>query len=44
MAAVTDLEPTDLSDVSFLERLISAALKVHLAEGEKKTQDLTLAR
>jgi hypothetical protein len=44
IAAVTDLESTDLNDVSFMERLIPAALKVHLGEGEKKTQDLTLAK
>jgi len=44
MAAVTDLEPTDLSDASFMERLISTALKVHLDDGETKTQDLRLVR
>jgi hypothetical protein len=44
MAAVADLEPSDLSDVPFMERLVSAAIKVTLGEGEKKTQDLTLAK
>ena len=44
MAAVTDLEPADLSDASFMERLISTALKVHLDDGEKKTQDLRLVK
>ena len=37
-------EPTDLTDVSFMERLIPSALKVRLENGEKKTQDLTLVR
>jgi hypothetical protein len=44
IAALTDMEPSDLLDASFIERLIPAALPVHLNDGEKKTQDLRLAR
>jgi hypothetical protein len=44
IAALTDLEPADLIDVSFMERLIPAALPVHLNDGEKKRQDLRLVR
>jgi hypothetical protein len=40
---VTDLDPNDLSDLTFLEQLAVSALKVTLADGEKKTQDLRLA-
>ena len=44
IAALTDLEPSDLINESFMERLVPAALPVHLNDGEKKTQDLTLVR
>jgi hypothetical protein len=44
IAALTDLEPLDLGDAAFLERLIPATVRVHLNEGEKKTQDLKLAK
>ncbi len=44
IAALTDMEPTDLGDASFLERLIPAAVPIHLSEGEKKTQDLRLVK
>ncbi|HKV98429.1 MAG TPA: carboxypeptidase-like regulatory domain-containing protein [Vicinamibacterales bacterium] len=44
IAALTDMEPMDLGDASFLERLMPAAVAVHLNEGEKKTQDLKIAR
>ena len=43
-AIVTDMEPSDLIDVSFMARLSPAALPVHLDDGEKKIQDLRLAR
>jgi len=42
LAAVTDLESSDLSDQAFLEALVRAAAPVSLADGEKKTQDLRL--
>jgi hypothetical protein len=44
IAALTDMEPTDLGDASFLERLIPGAVPIHLNEGEKKTQDLKLVK
>jgi hypothetical protein len=44
LAAVTDLESTDLGEASFMERLIPTALAVRLDEGEKKTQNLVLAK
>jgi hypothetical protein len=43
VAALTELEANDLSDPSFLEAIIPAAIKVTLADGEKKIQDLKLA-
>ena len=39
-----DLEPSDLIDRSFMERLIPVSLLVHLNDGEKKTQDLRLVK
>ena len=44
IAALTDLDPADLNDASFLERLVPAAAKVHLNDGEKKVQDLRLVK
>ena len=44
LAALTDVELSDLSDTSFLERLIQGAAPVRLGDGEKKTQDLRLVR
>ena len=43
VAALTEFEPSDMYDASFLEQLIPASFKITLAEGEKKTQDLRLA-
>jgi len=43
LTAVTDYDPTDLYDPSFLEQLQAAAYKLTLADGEKKKQDLKLA-
>jgi hypothetical protein len=40
VAAVDDLEPSDLGDSSFLSRLLAAALQVSLEAGETKVQDL----
>ena len=42
LAALTDIEPSDLGDDAFLEALIAAAWPVRLSDGEKKTQDLRL--
>jgi hypothetical protein len=44
IAALTDMEPADLTEASFVESLIPGALPVHLNDGEKKTQDLRLSR
>jgi uncharacterized protein (DUF2141 family) len=44
IAALTDLDPSDLTDVSFMEHLIPAALPVHLNDGDKKTQDVKLVK
>jgi hypothetical protein len=43
MAAVTDLEPGDWGDASFLEAVAAAAFKITLGEGERKVQDLKIA-
>jgi hypothetical protein len=43
LAAVDDLDPQDLTDQKFLETVAGASLKLTLAEGEKKRQDLRLA-
>ena len=40
MAAVEDLDSTDLGDPAFLSQLLSAAYKLTLADGERKRQDL----
>jgi protocatechuate 3,4-dioxygenase beta subunit len=40
LAAVDDVEPGDWFDWSFLQRIEPIAIKVTIAEGEKKTQDL----
>jgi hypothetical protein len=44
IAALTDLEPADLFDHTFMERLTSGAIRVPLAEGERKSQDLRLLK
>ncbi len=43
VAALTDFEPNDIFDASFLDQLIGASFKITLGEGEKKTQDLKLS-
>ena len=42
LAVLTDLEPSDLGDASFLETLAAAAVTVVLGEGERKTQHLRI--
>lgn len=44
VCALTDLEPAQLYTSAFLEPLMASSYKIALAEGEKKTQDLKLAR
>jgi len=43
VAAVTRLEPGDLSNRRFLEELLPASLRITIRDGEKKTQDLKLS-
>jgi len=38
-----DINPQDLRDPSYLESLVPASIKISLAEGEKKSQDLKLS-
>jgi len=40
LAAVDDAEPGEWYDPSFLQRLLPSAIKLTIAEGEKKVQDL----
>jgi hypothetical protein len=44
VCAMTDLEQNLLYTAAYLEPLIAASIKLNLAEGEKKTQDLKIAR
>jgi len=43
MAAVTDLAPGETNDPAFLDLLVPASVKLTLAAGETKTQDLKIA-
>ena len=40
IAALSDLDPLEWQDPAFLAQVVPAAIKVTLAEGEKKTQNL----
>ena len=42
VAALTDLDPDDLLDPSVLETLAPSAVKVSLADGEQKSQDMRI--
>ena len=44
IAALTDVDEADLLDTSFLEALAPAAVRVALADGEDKRQDLRIGR
>ena len=39
LAVSADLDPAQLGEASFLESLVAAAVKVTIAEGERKVQD-----
>jgi hypothetical protein len=43
LAALTDYEPSEVMKPEFLEQLAAVAMKVSLAEGEKKQQDVKIA-
>ena len=42
LAALTDVSPADLANPAFLEQVVPAAIKLTVAHGEKKTQDLRI--
>jgi hypothetical protein len=44
VAALSDLDPAEWQDPAFLDQVAPSGVKVTLAEGEKKTQDLRIAR
>jgi Carboxypeptidase regulatory-like domain len=44
LAALTDVEPGDLADAAFLAALAPGSVRVSLADGESKLQDLQVAR
>jgi hypothetical protein len=44
LAAATDLEPADMEDVRFLAELAAQAMRITIADGEKKTQDIKIGR
>ena len=43
LAALTDVDQDEWQDMAFLEGLVPASIKVTIAEGEKKVQDLRIA-
>jgi hypothetical protein len=43
LAALTDLDPADLEDASFLESLVPSAVPVTLGEGERVVRDIRIA-
>jgi len=44
VAAITDAEPNEWQQASFLEQLVTASVKITIAEGQKLRQDLRIAR
>ena len=42
LAALTELDPAQLGDPSFLESLVPAAVKLAIGEGERKVQDFRI--
>jgi len=42
VAALSDLDPLDLLDLTFLEQIAPAGVRVTVTEGEKKVQDLRI--
>jgi hypothetical protein len=43
LAALTDLAPDDVRDAEFLAQAVSTAVRVTIAEGEQKVQNLRIA-
>ncbi len=44
LAAVTDVEPGEWYDPGFLQKIVPGAIPLAIAEGEKKVQDIRIAR
>jgi hypothetical protein len=42
IAALTDLDPAAWQEPTFLEQVAPAALRISIAEGQKKNQDLRI--
>lgn len=42
IAALTDVDPSDLNNTKFLDEIVPASLRVTIADGETKTQDLRI--
>ena len=43
LGVLTDADPAQLSDASFLEQLAATAIRITLGEGERKVQDIKMA-
>jgi uncharacterized protein (DUF2141 family) len=43
IAAVTDVEPGEWFDPAFLQELTGASMRITLADGDRKTQDIRLS-
>jgi hypothetical protein len=43
LGVLTDADPSQLSDLSFLEQLAATAVRLTLGEGERKVQDIRMA-
>jgi hypothetical protein len=43
LGVLTDADPSQLSDLPFLEQLATTAIRITLAEGERKVQDVKMA-
>jgi len=44
LAVLTDLDPNDWNDAAFKEQLVPASIKISVAKGEKKVQDMRIAK
>jgi hypothetical protein len=44
VAALTDVEPNEWQQPSFLEQLVAASVKVMVPEGQRVRQDLKIGR
>lgn len=43
LGVLTDADPAQLSDISFLEQLAATAIRITLGEGERKVQEIKMA-